>query len=187
MIVNLNFPYIAIKGDGSKVIFQSSATDRLPSSASLVDTVGNNVVLTDYTGNYKLGMYQYSHLRNRWQFVFPYKIICNELFTISQLFVCFPNGGDNLLPLGDTGQALLMVTRNGVSISNYDRISSGIALQLPAVSGDIYGVVTSSPITAFTAIPAGIPDAPVDGNPYVRDDGSWEPLQEFLNEGHFVG
>jgi hypothetical protein len=188
MLIKLNFPYMVVKGDGSKIIAQAPAVDKFPSNITLTEQIGNNIVLTDNINRkYRLGMYQYSTIRNRWQFVLPYEVICGELFTISQMFVCFPNAGDNLLPIGDSGQALLTVTRNGVSISNYDRVNTGLVLNMPAVNGDIYCVLTSSPFTSSTSIPAGIPDAPLDGIPYVRNDGFWDPLQEFLNEGQFVG
>ena len=188
MTIQLNIPYTVIKRDGTMVIAQSPTVDMLPSSETLNEQIGNNVVLIDeVSSKFREGMYQYSQLRNRWQFVLPYSVICSELFSIAQLFVCFPNGGDNLLPIGNSGQSLLTVTRNGVSISNYDRAHTGLALHTPAVAGDIYGVLSASPLTAATEIPAGIADAPLDGNPYVRADGFWDPLQEYLNEGQFTG
>jgi hypothetical protein len=189
MIEQLNFPNTAVKADGQMIIAQSPSVDALPSSATVVDQVGhNNVVLTaDLNDSYRLGMYQYTTIRNRWQMVLPYEVICSELFGISTMYVCLPNDGDNLLPIGDTGQALLTVTRNGVSISNYDRTNTGLALQLPAVRGDVYGILCASPITAATVIPAGIADAPFDSSPYVRTNGMWDTLQDHLNEGEFTG
>jgi hypothetical protein len=189
MLQQLNFPYTAVKADGQKIIAQSPAVDALPSSASVGDKVGhNNVVLTeDSNTGYKLGMYQYVHVRNRWQLVLPYEVICSELFGIAVLYVSFPGAGDNLLPIGDTGSALLTVTRNGVSVSNYDRSNLGLVLQTPAVNGDVYGILVASPLTPTTAFPAGIPEAPVDSSPYVRMNGMWDPLQDHLNEGQFIG
>jgi hypothetical protein len=185
MALTLQFPYMLVVG-GKIMSMLAPTADSLP----ITPTTSTNLVLTQQVGVFSAGAYQWTN--NKWQFVIDYDTICNELFGLSQAFVVIPSGGDTILPIGNSGAAVITVYRNGVLIpsNSYTVVSSGIALSRPAVLYEVYLVFQNSPITPTTPIPgggSGIIDAPADGNPYVRKNANWENLQDELNEGAFNG
>jgi hypothetical protein len=153
-------------------------------------TTETNLVLTQQVGVFAAGAYQWTN--NKWQFVIDYNTICNEVFTFSQAFLVMPMGGDTLLPIGDSGAAIVTVYRNGVPLSSsaFEVLSTGISLSRPAAMYEVYLVFQTSSITPTTPISGGsggIPDAPSNGNAYVRKNSTWESIQNELNEGVFTG
>lgn len=129
MAITLFFPYIAILANGQKVSMQAPTTESLP---VIPDSQGENLVLTKQVGVFGPGAYQW--MGNRWQFVVSYAAICSELFGVSQGYVSTPNAGDNLIPVGDSGAALVSVYRNGtllVQNSAYTVTTQGISLTTP--------------------------------------------------------
>jgi hypothetical protein len=185
MAITLLFPYTMTYG-GQQTARLAPTTDSLPVTP---DTNGDNLVLTQQVGVFSAGAYQWTN--NKWQFVIDYKTICNELFAFSKAFVILPSGGDNLLPIGNSGAAIVSLYKNGVlqPPSYYSVTSSGISLVRPAMLYEVYLVFQTSPIQPTTPIPSGggISDAPDDGNAYVRKDAAWENIQSELNEGVFTG
>lgn len=166
---------------------QGPTVDSLPISPG---AQGENLVLTAPVGAYAAGAYQW--VNNRWQFLIDYATICREIFTVSQAFVVLTNTGDNVLPIGDSGAAILTIYRNGVVLASsaYYNSSSGIVLNTPAGRFDVYVVLQNSPLMPTTPISGGgggISDAPVDGNPYVRKNAAWENIQNELTEGVYTG
>lgn len=185
MAITLQFPYMQVIS-GKITPMLAPTADSLP----ITPTTSSNLVLTQQVGVFAAGAYQWTN--NKWQFVIDYNTICNELFILSQAFVIMPSGGDNILPIGNSGAANVGVYRNGVLLppSAYTVISSGISLVRPAILYEVYLVFQNSPITPTTPIPgggSGIVDAPADGHPYVRKNAAWEDLQNELNEGAFNG
>jgi hypothetical protein len=184
MAITLLFPYTLITG-GKVIPSLAPTADSLP----ITPTTYSNLVLTQQVGVFAAGAYQWTN--NKWQFVVDYNTICNELFILSQALLVIPSGGDNILPIGDSGSAIVSVYRNGVLMptSSYSVTSSGISLVRPAVLYEVYLVFQNSPITPTTPIPSGggISDAPVDGNAYVRKNAAWDNIQNELNEGVFTG
>jgi hypothetical protein len=186
MAVSLLFPYIALNGS-KQLLMQAPTTDSLP---LVPDNRGQNLVLTQQVGVFAAGGYQW--VNSRWQFVVSYAVICNDLFGVSQAFLVMPNVGDNLLPIGDSGAALVAVYRNGslLSSSSYSVVNTGIVLTRPAALYEVYLVFQRSPLTPTTPVSGGgggISDAPSDGHAYVRKNASWEIIQNELNEGNFTG
>jgi hypothetical protein len=184
MAITLLFPYtLVINGTQSATL--APTADSLP----ITPTTNTNLVLTQQVGVFAAGAYQWTN--NKWQFVIDYQTICNELFILSQAFLIMPSGGDNILPIGDSGAAIVSVYRNGVlqQKSAYTVIGSGISLVRPAAAYEVYLVFQNSPITPTTPIPSGggISDAPSDGNAYVRKNAAWGNIQNELNEGAFTG
>jgi hypothetical protein len=186
MAITLLFPYIVVYGNGVKMGKQAPTTESLPVSP---EPSIDNLILTKQVGVFGPGAYQW--INNRWQFVLDYAIICNELFGVSQAYVVMPYAGDNLLPVGNSGAAIVSVYKNGVLMPStmYSITMAGIALNNQTASNEVYLVMQDSPIDPTMAITGGggIADAPVDGNPYVRKNGAWENLQSELNEGVFTG
>lgn len=184
MAITLLFPYIAVLATGQKIAMQGPTVESLP---SVPDSLGENLVLTKQVGVFGPGAYQW--INNRWQFILAYSTICAELFGVSQAYVCIPNTGDNLLPVGDSGAAIVSVYKNGaiVPTSSYTIINTGISLKTPVKANEIFVVLQDSPLSATTAINGGIPEAPVNGSSYVRKNAAWENLQNELNEGVFTG
>ncbi len=159
-------------------------------SLPITPTTDSNLVLTQTVGVFAAGAYQWTN--NKWQFVIDYQTICNELFELSQAFVVIPAGGDNLLPIGDSGAANVTLYRNGVlqPTTAYSVVSNGISLVRPAILYEVYLVFQNSPIKPTTPVPdggGGISDAPDDGVAYVRKNEAWENIQNELNEGAFNG
>lgn len=185
MAITLFFPYIAILSNGQKVSLQTATAETLPLTP---DAQGENLVLTKQIGVFGPGVYQW--FNNKWQFILSYENVCDELFGISQMYVAMPHPGDNLIPVGDSGSAIVSVYRNGIIVapSTYEVTTLGISLNSPTRAGEVYVVVQASPITPTTSISGGgIPDAPTDGSAYVRKNGAWENIQNELNEGSFTG
>lgn len=180
MAVNLFIPYVAVAANGNKTITSAPTVDALPTSPLSVP----NVVLTVTVGAFIPGAYQWVISKNRWQFIVDYQTICSQLFGISTAYVCTPNAGDNLLPVGDAGAAVLKVTRNGAVYTDYTKLSMGLALGLPATASDIYLVIMQSAINATTSL---IADAPGNGNAYVRKNLTWSNVLDETNEGFYVG
>jgi hypothetical protein len=184
MAITLLFPYMLVVG-GKTTPMLAPTADSLP----ITPTTNANLVLTQTVGVFAAGAYQWTN--NKWQFVIDYQTICNELFIISQAFLVMPAAGDNLLPIGNSGDAIVSVYRNGVLLpqTSYTIVGSGISLMRPAVAYEVYLVFQNSPITPTTPLPSGggISDAPTDGTPYVRKNAAWENLQSELNEGAFTG
>src|SRR5579859_6198095 len=104
MAITLLFPYIAINAAGNKTPMQGPTVESLP---VVPDSLGENLILTKQVGIFGPGAYQWSN--NRWQFILSYTIICSELYGVSQAFVAMPNAGDNLIPVGDSGAAIVSV------------------------------------------------------------------------------
>lgn len=185
MAITIFFPYIAILGNGQKIPMQGPTVDSLPITP---DSRGENLILTATVGVWGPGAYQW--VNNRWQFILDYSLITSEIFRISQAYVVFPNAGDNLLPIGPSGQANVTVFKNGTlqPASYYTVTSQGISLVTPARLNEIFVVNQESPITAITPITgSGVPDAPSDGSAYVRKNAAWGNIQNELNEGKFTG
>jgi hypothetical protein len=185
MAITLLFPYTVIYSNGVQVSRQAPTTDRLPITP---DAQGDNLVLTTQVGVFGPGAYQWSN--NRWQFILEYATICSELFGVADAYVIIPGSGDNLLPVGNSGSAIVSVFKNGVQMptSAYTITTQGISLNVPTILYEVYVVMQVSPMNATTPITGGgIPDAPDDGNPYVRKNAAWENLQNELNEGVFTG
>jgi hypothetical protein len=185
MAITLLFPYMLVNG-GRITARLAPTVESLPISP----TTDDNLILTQQVGVFAAGAYQW--VGAKWQFVVDYKTICNEMFVLSQAFTVLPLGGDNLLPIGDSGAAIVTVYKNGVIMASsaYTVTSAGISLVKPAVLFDVYLVFQTSPITPTTPISGGgggIPDAPVNGTAYVRKNGAWEDIQNELNEGIFTG
>jgi hypothetical protein len=186
MAITLQFPYMLVVS-GMIIPKLAPTAESLPIMPT--DT-NENLVLTQQVGVFSAGAYQW--MNNRWQFVVDYNTICNELFIISQAYVIIPSVGDNLLPIGNSGAAIVSVYRNGVLMptTSYTVIGSGISLMRAASQNEVYLVFQNSPMTPTTPIPGpggGIADAPTDGNPYVRKNAAWEDLQNELNEGTYTG
>jgi hypothetical protein len=184
MAITLLFPYtLVINGNTTATL--APTADSLP----ITPTTNTNLVLTQQVGVFAAGAYQWTN--NKWQFVIDYPTICNELFVLSKAFVIMPSAGDNLLPIGNSGAAIITLYKNGVlqPQSAYSAVSSGISLVHPAAAYEVYLVFQNSPITPTTPIPSGggISDAPVDGNAYVRKNAGWDNIQNELNEGGFTG
>ena len=115
----------------------------------------------------------------------PFAVFCDQLFTVSSTFICFPNQGSTLLQVGPSGTANILVYRYGVQVVNYTVGETGLTLESPASANDVYLVVQTSTMTPASA---AVPEAPVvPDEPFVRVDGTWEPLQDFLDAGAFVG
>lgn len=185
MAITLLFPYIAITASGQKIPMQGPTVESLP---VMPDTQGENLVLTKQVGIFGPGAYQWSN--NRWQFILSYTTICSELYGVSRAFVAMPNAGDNLIPVGDSGAAIVSVYRNGTKLAanSYSVTSLGISLTAPTRENEVYVVIQDSPLTPTTPIAGGgIPDAPVNDTAYVRKNAAWENLQNELNEGVFTG
>jgi hypothetical protein len=115
MAVTLQFPYTLVQANGTKVPQLAPSVDSLPSNP----TTTLNVVLTATVGAFAAGAYQWVQSKNRWVFVIDYNSISNQLFTISQAYLCFPNAGDNMLPVGDTGQAWVTYPRLQVQLQRF--------------------------------------------------------------------
>lgn len=179
----LLFPYTIVQPGGELVVTSAPSVTALP----LVPT-SQNVVLIEDVGSALAGMYQYEYApTGRWLFVAPFAELCAQLFTVSDTFVCFPNAGDTLLPIGGSGAASLIVYRRGVGVTNYTVVDTGITLGVPTIAGDVFVVIQTSSITAASTV-TGVPEAPETPTvPYVRVDGEWETLQSFLDAGTFVG
>lgn len=187
MAITLFFPYTAIFSNGQKVSLQAYTAESLPLTPDPKETT---LVLTKQIGIYGPGVYQW--FNNKWQFVLSYENVFNELFGITKIYIATPNSGDNLIPVGDSGQAIVSVYRNGgvLAPSAYDIVTEGISLKSPTNTGEVYVVKQASPITPTTIIPSGgsgIPDAPINGLAYVRKNGAWEDISSELNEGSFTG
>jgi hypothetical protein len=185
MAITLLFPYTLVVG-GKTVPSLAPTAESLP----ITPTINTNLVLTQQVGVFAAGAYQWTN--NKWQFVIDYNTICNEVFTFSQAFLVMPMGGDTLLPIGNSGAAIVTVYRNGVSLSStaYEVTSTGISLLRPAAMYEVYLVFQTSSITPTTPISGGgggIPDAPSNGTAYVRKNSAWESIQNELNEGVFTG
>ncbi len=180
MTVNLFLPYTLVQANGTQTATTSPTVDAIPTSP----TTTPNVVLTTTVGTYVPGAYQYVAAKSRWQFLIDYQTICNQLFGVSNAFLCTPNAGDNLLPIGTVGIATVHITRNGVALTQYTVGPTGIVLTTPAAASDMYLVLLSSPLNAMTAF---VVDAPIDGNAYARNSGGWELVANETNEGSYVG
>lgn len=177
------FPYTVVQSNGDLVTSQAPTVDSLP----LEPTSSLSVVLTADHGSAIAGIYQWiiNGQGGQWRYMAPFAIFCDQLFSISSTFICFPTQGTSLLAVGASGTADLLVYRQGVQISNYTVGTTGLTLGTPASANDVYLVVQTSTMTPASA---AVPEAPVvPGEPFVRVDGMWEDLQDFLIEGTFVG
>ncbi len=188
MAVQLFIPYSMVLGDGSIVATSAPLVGSLP--ANPVTTP--NLILTSDVGQFASGAYQWISQKSRWQFVVDYQTICSQIFGVSNAFLCFPNEGDNFLPVGASGEAQVAVFRNGglLPTTAYEIGTTGIHLLTPAIEYDLDLVIMVNPIRGNTPISGGgggIPDAPNDGTPYVRNSLEWEELQDELNEGLYTG
>jgi hypothetical protein len=184
MAVILYLPYTYVTPNGTQIPSLAPTVDSFPITP---DERGNNLILTVQKGVYAPGAYQW--VDSRWQFILPYETVCQQLFGLSANFVCVPNVGDNLLPIGNSGAANVDVYRNSVQITGFSLQPQGVALPNPASRDDVYVVVQWSPIKPTDSITGGggIPDAPTDGQAYVRKNLAWEQLQSEVNEGQFTG
>jgi hypothetical protein len=186
MPVTLFIPYTILRGDGTFIPTNAPIVDSIPA----MPTNGiDNLILTSQFGSFVAGAYQWVPQKNKWQYLIDYDTICSQLFGVSDAYLCFPNAGDNFLPVGSSGNALMEITRNGSPYTTYEITDTGIVLDLPAVAYDIYLVLQASPYTATSILTGGggIPDAPDDGIAYVRKLQAWEDIQDELNEGNFYG
>lgn len=186
MTVQLFIPYTQVLGNGAMTATSAPTVDSIPSTPA----ANQNLILTGPVGTFAAGAYQWVTARGRWQFLVDYQTICSQLFGVSEGYLCFPNTGDNLLPIGGIGQAICNVYRNGARITTYTTSSLGVTLSTPAAANDLYLIILISPLTAVTPISVGsggISDAPNDGNAYVRKSLAWENIQSELNEGIFTG
>ncbi|QBX06687.1 hypothetical protein H1O16_gp274 [Burkholderia phage BcepSaruman] len=183
MSVALFFPYSIVRSNGGITNAFAPLVDTLP---AYPDTRGLNLILTQSVGVFSPGAYQWSDTKSRWQFILDYQLICQQLFALSDAFLYVANPGDNLIPIGNSGAALLSVYKNGYKTTAFSSTAAGISLNQPATNGDMYLVSRVSPITPTSAI-SGIGDAPVDSKVYVRSNAAWQDIQSSLNEGAFVG
>jgi hypothetical protein len=186
--VQLFIPYSMVLGNGTQIATSAPLVDSLPTTPSS----NMNLILTGVVGTFAAGAYQWVPTKSRWQFIVDYQTICSQLFGVSNAFLCFPNAGDNFLPVGPYGQAQVAVYRNGglQPTSAYTLGTDGVHLVSPALAADLYLVIMVNPMRGNTPISGGgggISDAPNDGNPYVRNSLAWEQLQNELNEGQYSG
>lgn len=178
----LLLPYTIVHSNGSMTPTVAPTVDTLP----LNPITEQNVILTQPFGNYEPGAYQWVANKQRWIFVVDYQTICSQIFGVADAFLCFPNAGDNFLPIGSSGDAQTTVCRNGVIFTGYEVNSTGIHLDEPAAQDDLYLVMQWSPLRGNSSLTGGgIPDVPLDDTPYVRKNQAWEQLQQELNEGQY--
>lgn len=174
----LYLPYTLIAADGTTTARSAPTVDELPLYPALN---ADNVILTSSVGNYPAGAYQWNPIRGRWQYIFDYPTICSAFFAIASAYIILPATGATLLPIGDSGNATVVVTRNGSAFTNFTLNSSGIVLGIPATLGDIYFVAQESPLKPATLItPGGITDAPNNNLAYVRKNSAWALLTSQL-------
>jgi hypothetical protein len=169
-----------VLGNGSITSQSAPTVQEIP---AFPDPSGpNNVVLTQQFGaSFAPGVYQWSAVKQRWVFLYGYEQLCTSFFSIADAYVCLPNAGATLLPIGSSGEAAVAVTRNGISFTAYTLSASGVELGIPAQAGDVFFVARHSLLKPETLIvPGGISEAPSDGSAYVREDAAWVTLSSVI-------
>jgi hypothetical protein len=158
MSVSLYVPFTAVLADGSTVARIAPTVDEIPLSPVVSYNSGgqlvtnDTVVLAETGGRSPAGAYQWGPGSGRWQFMLDYQSICSQLFGVSDAYLCFPNAGDTLMPVGDPGAASVLVSRNGVKTTAFTTSSQGIVLDTPVELYEMVMVVLQSPITATTPV-----------------------------------
>jgi hypothetical protein len=176
----LYLPYTLILGNGTSSQ-QIAPTVMELSLSNTAPTGPSNVVLTQQFGAFAPGVYQWSPFKQKWIFMFDYAALCAALFSIASAYICLPNVGATVIPIGASGDAIVKVTRNGAPETNFTLNGTGVVLSAPASVGDVFFIAQQSPLKPSTLIiPGGIPEAPSNGLAYVRENAGWSTLSSAL-------